>query len=249
MKKLILTESDKKKIILAKEKAIMESFAKTFNSIKRLDENEINEIPMSEEETVYINNNLSDYFEIPYQNDGEEFIVNSGTLKYKNTRGWDSKHMAIFNKYDGEDLILKGIGHGWWKIENNASKFKLPKQIGEDELGEGYPRKSNSSYYSSPEGRDKPMHTGTNIKPLADKMFSALFGYSNYDAIDGYGMTEWENNLWKTDKEFARKIRDKASSYAEGFLPDMVLIQMLMDNGSGIKGRQHAERTFMKYFR
>ena len=43
MKKLILNESDKKVIISAREKAIMESFAKTFNSIKRIDENEIKE--------------------------------------------------------------------------------------------------------------------------------------------------------------------------------------------------------------
>lgn len=41
MKKLILNESDKKVIISAREKAIMESFAKTFNSIKRIDENEV----------------------------------------------------------------------------------------------------------------------------------------------------------------------------------------------------------------
>jgi hypothetical protein len=41
MKKIILTESDKKVIISAKEKAIMESFAKTFNKIKRLDEAEV----------------------------------------------------------------------------------------------------------------------------------------------------------------------------------------------------------------
>jgi hypothetical protein len=45
MKKIILTESDKKQIISAKEKAIMESFAKTFNKIKRLDEAEVNEGP------------------------------------------------------------------------------------------------------------------------------------------------------------------------------------------------------------
>lgn len=41
MKKIILTESDKKVIISAKEKAILESFAKTFNKIKRLDEAEV----------------------------------------------------------------------------------------------------------------------------------------------------------------------------------------------------------------
>ena len=42
MKKIILSESDKKKIISEKEKAIIENFAKTFNKNKRIDENEIN---------------------------------------------------------------------------------------------------------------------------------------------------------------------------------------------------------------
>lgn len=43
-KKEFLTESKRKAIIADKEKAILESFAKTFNKIKRIDENEINEI-------------------------------------------------------------------------------------------------------------------------------------------------------------------------------------------------------------
>jgi len=42
-KKIILTESERKVIITNKEKAIIESFAKTFNKIKRIDENEIKE--------------------------------------------------------------------------------------------------------------------------------------------------------------------------------------------------------------
>lgn len=42
-KKLFLTEADKKQILADKEKVILESFAKTFNKIKRLDENELNE--------------------------------------------------------------------------------------------------------------------------------------------------------------------------------------------------------------
>lgn len=40
-KKKFLTESDRKKIVSDKEKAILESFAKTFNKIKRIDENEV----------------------------------------------------------------------------------------------------------------------------------------------------------------------------------------------------------------
>lgn len=41
MKKIILTEAERKQILANKEKAILESFAKTFNKIKRIDENEI----------------------------------------------------------------------------------------------------------------------------------------------------------------------------------------------------------------
>ena len=43
MKKIFLTESERKAIIIEREKAIIANFAKTFNSIKRIDENEINE--------------------------------------------------------------------------------------------------------------------------------------------------------------------------------------------------------------
>ena len=42
-KKEFLTEAKRKAIIADKEKAIIESFAKTFNKIKRVDENKINE--------------------------------------------------------------------------------------------------------------------------------------------------------------------------------------------------------------
>ena len=43
MKKILLTESEKSKIISDKEKLIIESFVKNFNKIKRIDENMLNE--------------------------------------------------------------------------------------------------------------------------------------------------------------------------------------------------------------
>ena len=43
-KKQFLTEAKRKEIIADKEKVIIESFAKMFNRIKRIDENEINRI-------------------------------------------------------------------------------------------------------------------------------------------------------------------------------------------------------------
>ena len=40
----ILNKSEKKALITEREQAIINSFAKTFNSIKRVDENEVNQI-------------------------------------------------------------------------------------------------------------------------------------------------------------------------------------------------------------
>lgn len=48
-KKEFLTEAKRKAIIADKEKAILESFAKTFNKIKRIDENEISEAVTAED--------------------------------------------------------------------------------------------------------------------------------------------------------------------------------------------------------
>ena len=61
--KKFLTEADRKKAISEKEKAILENFAKSFNKIKRIDENEVSEAkalpsdwknPISHEEFVKI---------------------------------------------------------------------------------------------------------------------------------------------------------------------------------------------------
>lgn len=43
MKKVFLNESEKRKIISEREKMIIESFSKTFNKIKRVDEDELNQ--------------------------------------------------------------------------------------------------------------------------------------------------------------------------------------------------------------
>jgi hypothetical protein len=56
-KKQFLTESDRKQILADKEKAILESFAKTFNKIKRIDENELTE---NNESTVLTSTDKND---------------------------------------------------------------------------------------------------------------------------------------------------------------------------------------------
>lgn len=48
MKKILLNESERKAVILDREKAIVENFAKTFNKIKRIDENEVGGVETKE---------------------------------------------------------------------------------------------------------------------------------------------------------------------------------------------------------
>ena len=56
--KKILTEAKRKAIIADKEKAIVESFARVFNKIKRIDENEINEMERFDATTYQEKNNF-----------------------------------------------------------------------------------------------------------------------------------------------------------------------------------------------
>jgi hypothetical protein len=67
--KKFLTEADKKKIISEKEKMIIESFSKTFNKIKRIDENELgDDFEKSSRETEH---NIN-----PYKNQDDIFVTN-----------------------------------------------------------------------------------------------------------------------------------------------------------------------------
>lgn len=92
--KQFLTEAKRKAIIADKEKAILESFAKTFNKIKRIDENEINEF--EEENKVYSNRQEFDMdYEKEYLNpqidpselysDDDEISENEGLVDTRTT--------------------------------------------------------------------------------------------------------------------------------------------------------------------
>jgi hypothetical protein len=85
MKKIFLNESEKRKLISEKEKMIIESFAKTFNKIKRIDENElgVNDV-LRKKYYDYVIEQLSPYFGVGmgeyfadilyYYNENKEFI-------------------------------------------------------------------------------------------------------------------------------------------------------------------------------
>jgi hypothetical protein len=109
------------------------------------------------------------------------------------------------------------------------------------------------SYYDSPEGRDKPMHNTAILKKLANQAYNELFGYgavSTYsEAGTRFGTTEWSDGVWKTNKSFANHIARTVDSIARnnGLMSGPILVQLLLDEGP-VKGKTHAERTYMKYF-
>ncbi len=114
MKKIILTESDKKAIISAKEKAIIESFAKTFNSIKRIDENEINEYNSLNDDGVLINALIEKLKETPEGNNviknlGVETIGRYSDNMYAN----GNRHVDLQSK-----LFIKRYGQENYENEN-----------------------------------------------------------------------------------------------------------------------------------
>jgi hypothetical protein len=75
MKKILLNESEKKAIVSERERLIVESFSKTFNSIKRLDEAEVNEYNSFNDDGTLINALIEKLKETP---EGNNVIKNLG---------------------------------------------------------------------------------------------------------------------------------------------------------------------------
>ena len=83
-KKQFLTEAKRKEIIADKERVIIESFAKMFNRIKRIDENDLNEIDWDRAADNY------------YSNPHDEDVPNAEVSEIKNG-GYDKEN---YPKYD-----------------------------------------------------------------------------------------------------------------------------------------------------
>lgn len=154
MKKLILNESDKKVIISAREKAIMESFAKIFNSIKRIDENELNE------EINPLDYIIKKVKEVNKGKDGPNleylkvlFNDNSYVILYQQLKG--DKRFEIPKEYENYRYdayrlynLLDNRGHEYWDIYKyfnnmaiegeslNEFEFDIPrKPVTNDDYG------------------------------------------------------------------------------------------------------------------
>jgi len=112
--KKFLNESDKKKIISEKEKMIIESFAKTFNKIKRIDENEINEnVDYTQEELDEYFNAKNELFEI-IGNETNEVDIPKRLMKLKN------KGVKFIPEIIKEKIFPK---NEWWENRFRQTTF------------------------------------------------------------------------------------------------------------------------------
>jgi len=134
--KEFLTEAKRKAIIAEKEKAILESFAKTFNKIKRIDENELDmgEIGKQHRSTKYGINpyqeqpELSDLGQLtPDQEQMKEYISN-----YVNSELELNHEMVnyIENGYQGlSDTVKQGLKNdmdyqSWVQMSHDEDQFR-----------------------------------------------------------------------------------------------------------------------------
>lgn len=112
MKKIFLTEADRKKIISDREKAIVESFAKTFNSIKRIDENEINE-----DNSLDVNEVLTKQVTTGTGWDTKTKTVQQGNLELNS---YSKQLYQLFKKEGANPALLSGKGVANQQTKNNV---------------------------------------------------------------------------------------------------------------------------------
>jgi len=126
-KKEFLTEAKRKAIISDKEKAIIESFAKIFNKIKRIDENQINEMEKFDATAYQEKNNFNptqrgDKYNVQY----EIFYCNGSTC---GNHMWKTVDVYANSEEEAIKLGDKELKH-WEEFAFNGAANEF------DELGE-----------------------------------------------------------------------------------------------------------------
>jgi hypothetical protein len=195
MKKIFLNESEKRKLISEKEKMIIESFAKTFNKIKRIDENEISTQPnyrnnswnkqilkVGDKITV---SNLPDVAPRGYEN-----VKIGDTLSITNVR-----RNANGIVYDTDFSVDYGISND--DIQTLTNKFK---HIGKNEMNEIDWDRAADRFYSDPYDREDPDAEVTSVENggydgdnYPQYNFSANYGYGTVSSLDILGkLAGWE---------------------------------------------------------
>jgi hypothetical protein len=129
MKKILLNEAEKKAIILEREKAIVKAFAKTFNTIKRVDENELTEErPISArygddptpEQSAGIDKFVKDFSD-KKDNEKKSNITPNNTKTSKVDENSENTSREP-SQEEFSDIINKALSTGKWKYSDNVSE-------------------------------------------------------------------------------------------------------------------------------
>lgn len=211
-KKEFLTEAKRKAIISDKEKAILESFAKTFNKIKRIDENEldmgeIGRLNRSVESGInpyQLQPELSDLGQLtPKQEQMKEYISN-----YVNSELELNHEMVnyIENGYQGlSDTVKQGLKNdmdyqSWVQMSHDEETFRREKGgIDENKYG------GDSPYFEAlPQALDFVREYATKLGYEVDE--EDMFFQFGTGGV-GYEQTKSANiGLLKNGKELNRFI-------------------------------------------
>jgi len=131
MRKILLNESEKKAIILEREKAIVDNFAKTFNSIKRIDENEVNEIGSMSNYEGNRGENNDNYGDTDYDSILEKYNL------WLQVGGLRNVHALAGGVYKKHSIVkISGYIHSWDSdneypiIEFNDGSYTIPTRTG-----------------------------------------------------------------------------------------------------------------------
>ena len=134
MKKIILSESDKKKIISEKEKAIIENFAKTFNKIKRIDETRLDyfdDLPNGKPSTLDIDKDDLKQWLCIYEENGdfqlyrkEQYISKDYEGEYVDTENHYIISININSSIDDVKKVLRLIQETAIKLKFNGFIFE-----------------------------------------------------------------------------------------------------------------------------
>jgi hypothetical protein len=136
-KKQFITENKRKQILAEKEKAIIESFAKNFNKIKRIDEDNLNSSPNAPDEVLNLkpemfsvdkknlNSDEISAFYKPIEINGNAFrLFFYATYDYRMSGGYSRQTLYSPAEYPKEE-IKENIEEIYF-LDNQNNKFLIP---------------------------------------------------------------------------------------------------------------------------
>lgn len=133
-KKQFITETKRKQILAEKEKAIIESFAKNFNKIKRIDEQDLSSTQNAPDEVLNNEKFIVNYDILKIDLSNDELSVYFEPIEFNNTT-----FRLFFNasfKYDAKNYFINfDEEYAIYYLDNENNKFSIPSNRKNEFLG------------------------------------------------------------------------------------------------------------------